>query len=167
MQSSLLFSVLLVAASMESIVLGIPVTDDFTQESCDVRFTTYDTCSGTLSVSRSCKASMFNLTDSFTSELCTWTNFFWSYPTNNLTIIIETPFTKKQQNYEIRFENDQMKAAIEHVYRLIDGKEIDVTTDEKTLIQKSDSNYQIILKLQAPPELIAYGVYLVYEVVQS
>jgi len=90
-------------------------------------------------------------------------NFFWSYPVNNMTLIIETPFTQKHQHYTITLDNEQVYGAITNVYRIINDKEIKITTPDKTIIQHSDSNYQIILKFQAPTHLSRYGVNINYE----
>lgn len=160
MHSIVFFSILFVTVTGNPIVFGV-------QDACEVQFRTYDTCSGTLTVKPECKSSMLNLTDSFTSQLCETTLFVWSYPSNNLTIIIETPFTKKHEKYAISLYNDRIIGVIPHVYRIIDGKEIDVTSKEQKLTQYSDSNYQIILKFQAPPSLTVKGADLAYDVINA
>ncbi|CAF1580642.1 unnamed protein product [Rotaria magnacalcarata] len=67
----------------------------------------------------------------------------------------------------LSFDNDHMMGAISNVYRLIDGKETEVTTTASKLIQYADSNYQVVLKLQGPPNLFYYGVFIDYEVAKS
>jgi hypothetical protein len=79
-------------------------------------------------------------------------------------MIIETPFTQKKQAYTIYFDNKSMNEAASHVYRVFHGQETEVTTTDSKLIQYSDANYQVILKLQAPSQMSLYGVFINYEV---
>jgi hypothetical protein len=79
-------------------------------------------------------------------------------------MIIETPFTEKQKAYAIYIANEGMMGPVEHIYRLINDQEIEITTTDSKLIQYSDSNYQIILKFQSPSEFTYYGVFIDYEV---
>jgi hypothetical protein len=170
MASILLFLVLLLTVIAEPIVLGVPVTDNDIHESCEAQLSPHADpyqCSGTVSVRLDCKISTLNLTHTNMSERCNSIDLFWSYPVDNLTMIIETPFSKKQQAYTIELNNERIMGAISHVYRLIDGKEIEVTTKESKLIQHSDSKYQVILKLQGPPKLTYYGVFIDYDVNKS
>ncbi|CAF3280909.1 unnamed protein product [Rotaria socialis] len=167
MQYAPIVFVLLVSVIVRPVVLGVPVRDNDVHESCEAQFWSNDLCSGTVSVRGDCKTATLNFAHTNMSEICTSINFFWSYPIGNLTIIIETPFTIKQQNYMVQFDNDHMMGAISNVYRLIDGKETEVTTTASKLIQYADSNYQVVLKLQGPPNLFYYGVFIDYEVAKS
>ena len=170
MASTLLFFVLLVTVVVEPIVLGIPVTDNGIDEPCEAELWENDApyeCSAVVSVRGECVAATLHLDRSKVSKLCTSVSLFWSYPVDNLTITIETPFTQKQQAYTLEFDNEQIMSYISHVYRFIDGKETEVTTHDSKLIQHSDSKYQIILKLEGPPTLTYYGVFVHYNVTQS
>jgi hypothetical protein len=170
MASILFFFVLLVTVVVEPIVLGVSVTDNDIHESCEAQLWPHDEpyqCSGGVSVNLDCQTSKLNLTHTNISQICTSIDLFWSYPVGNLTMIIETPFSKKQQAYTIELNNERVMGAISHVYRLIDGKEIEVTTKESKLIQHSDSKYQVILKLQGPPKLTYYGVFIDYDIIKS
>lgn len=81
-----------------------------------------------------------------------------------MTLVLDSPFTGSQQKYQMSFDNQQIMSAVSHVYRIIDGEEIDVTTTEPKLIQTSDDNYQIILKFEGPTSLTRYGLNIVYDV---
>ncbi|CAF1434492.1 unnamed protein product [Adineta steineri] len=160
---------MLVAVMVAAIVQGVPVTDNHMRESCEAHFYSYgaDPCDGTVSVRGGCKSSTLNFAHTNTSKTCTSVKFFWSYPVDNLTMIIETPFTEKQQQYSIKFNVDRTMGAITNVFRIFGREEILITPAESKLIQPSDSNYQIILKLQGPSKLTSYGVFIDYEVVYS
>jgi hypothetical protein len=84
-----------------------------------------------------------------------------------LTAIIDTPFTEKKQAYKLFIENEQLQPYISHVYRILDGRETEVTTTNKTLIQYSDANYQVILKFEGPPTLYYYGVFINYYILTT
>ncbi len=49
-----------------------------------------------------------------------------------------------------------------HVYRIFNNEETEVTTREGTLVQVSDSNYQVILNFQGPPSSTRGNVIVVY-----
>lgn len=51
---------------------------------------------------------------------------------------------------------------ISHIYRIINNEEIEITADRHSLIQDSDSNYQIVLKFQAPSHFIRDSVDIPY-----
>ncbi len=109
MASTLLFFVLLVTLVVEPIALGIPVTDNGIDESCEAELwengEPYQ-CSAVVTVRGGCEAGTLHLGRSNVSKICTSVGLFWSYPMNNLTMFIETPFTEKQQAYTIEFDND-------------------------------------------------------------
>ncbi|CAF1402044.1 unnamed protein product [Adineta ricciae] len=82
---------------------------------------------------------------------CATVSVMWYYPRDNLTLTIETCFTKKQRPYGIEIDNDELLKGIPHVYRILGGQETEITTTAKSIIQKSDNNFQVVLKLQGPP----------------
>ena len=128
---------LLTTVVIISLVQGTPVTKD-TIDSCDAQFYSYSSCSGTISSTGGCKASTLNLGN--------------------------TIYSKKKQAYTIYVDHECLNGAVSHVYRLFNGQETEVTTTNSKLIQYSDANYQVILKLQGPPRLTYYGVFINYEV---
>ncbi|CAF1229440.1 unnamed protein product [Rotaria sordida] len=75
---------------------------------------------------------------------------------NNFTIIIETPFTQQLQPYSVAIDNGLIKGSDIRVYRILDGREIEVKSTGDFIVQNSDSNYQVILKLQAPSTIGLY-----------
>ncbi|CAF2505003.1 unnamed protein product [Rotaria sp. Silwood2] len=106
-----------------------------------------------------------NLAGTDLAKSCSSVNIFWSYPTGLLTLIIETAYTKKQQSYTIHIDNEHLSASISNVYQVIDDEEIEVTTNDKKIILNSDSNYQVIIKFQGPPEMRTYGVSISYDII--
>ena len=59
----------------------------------------------------------------FSLKSCTEVNLSWDYPTNNLTIIIETPFTQQHQPYAVNLDNYWLFGV--QPYRILNGKEIE------------------------------------------
>jgi hypothetical protein len=153
MSLSFTFFILLVALTTHA----QPIND-----SCQSHIDKLKTCSAVISFSGDCYSSKVDLSNTEYAK-CASNSFFWSYPLNNMTLVIETQFTQNHQPYTIRLDNAQIMQAVSHVYRIINNKEIDITTKDKTLTQKSDSNYQIILKFQGPKHLGRYGVNINYE----
>jgi len=130
--------------------------------SCETHINKMDACQAVVSFSGDCYSSTVNLSNTEYAK-CTANSFFWSYPLNNLTLIIETSFTQKHQPYTIYLDNEQLMTAVSHVYRVFNNQEDEITTKEKTLKQDSDENYQIRLKFQGPTHLSRYGVNIDYE----
>ncbi|CAF2503513.1 unnamed protein product [Rotaria sp. Silwood2] len=130
---------------------------------CQALVDKLDTCMAVVQFGGDCNSGIVNLTDTDYAK-CNTTSFFWSYPLNNLTLMIETPFTHQHEPYSIYLDNEQLMSAVSHVYRIFNNQETDVTTKDKTLIQYSDSNYEIILKFQGPEYLHRYGVNIDYNV---
>lgn len=147
--------------SLVLIVHSRTITDD----SCEKHIDKLDTCMATISTSGNCESFKVSLSDTEYSS-CITNSFFWSYPLNNLTLIIETPFTFKKEPYSISLNNEQLSGAISNVYRIINNEEKEITTHDKVFTQHSDSNYQIILKFQGPTHLSRYGVNIDYKTVQ-
>jgi hypothetical protein len=117
-------------------------------------------------VPRSCTSATASLaTTDFKS--CDKVDFSWAYPLNNLTIIIETPFTQRHQPYSIHIDNRQFKLYPLPIYRILDGKETEIKTTDDVIVEKSDSNYQIIVKLQAETTISYYVFFFHYNVTKS
>ncbi|CAF0874109.1 unnamed protein product [Rotaria sp. Silwood1] len=152
---------------LSSIILllftSVLIVENSVTNSCQAQVDKLDTCMAVVQFSGDCNSGIVNLTNTDYAK-CNTTSFFWSYPRYNLTLMIETPFTKKHQPYTIYLDNEQVMSAVSHVYRVFNNQETDVTTKDRTLIQYSDSNYQIILKLQGPDRLQRYGVNINYDV---
>lgn len=90
-------SVLFLLLLFMTIVLGTPVSDEDNPTSCESYLWDYETCAGTINGHSGCETSVLNLRNTNTSELCDSVHFFWSYPIDNLLMIIETPFTKNNK----------------------------------------------------------------------
>jgi len=133
-------------------------------DSCQTHINKLDTCMAIISFSGDCRSSNVSLSNTEYAS-CTADNFFWSYPVYNMTLTTETLFTSQHQPFTIALDNEQLAGAISNVYRIINEHETEVTTHDKTLIQHSDSNYQIILKFQGPPRLSRYGVNINYKTI--
>ena len=168
MPHTLTFVVLLIAVSVKHIVRGIPVTEKFTKDSCAAKLSSYDSypCSRTVTIFGQCNSSTLDLAQTSIAR-CTAIHLSWSNPIENLTMIIETPFTAEQQSYTIHIDNEGMMGPVSHVFRLIEGEEIEITTNGSKLIQYADANYQVILKFRSPTEFNYYGVFIDYEVYQA
>lgn len=132
-----------------------------TTQSCEGQVDKLDSCMAVVQFPGDCDSAIVNLTNSDYAK-CNSSNFFWSYPLHNLTLVIETPFTTQHQQYAIYLDNKQAMSGVSHIYRIINKQEQDVTSKDETLIQYSDSNYKIILKFQGPNRLQRYGVNLQY-----
>lgn len=156
------FLVLVVCATGRN-TLAIDSSND---QQCDARVDSFAACTATVSFSTgACSSATANFTNTAYAH-CQAISFFWSYPQDNLTLIIETPFTSTRQPYTIYLDNEQLMTGVLHVYRVFNNQETEVTTRDKKLIQYSDANYQIILKLQGPSRLSRYGVNIDYQVVK-
>jgi hypothetical protein len=164
MRSITVFYILLLTIVIGSFVQAVPVTENIIH-SCDAYYYDYGLCSDSISSPPGCKETKLDLANTNTSKTCTSVHLFWNYPVANLTTIIETPFTQKKQAYILYIDNAQLKPYISHVYRIVNGQETEVTTSDKTLIQYSDANYQVILKFEGPSTLYYYGVFINYNIV--
>ncbi|CAF4488334.1 unnamed protein product, partial [Rotaria magnacalcarata] len=71
----------------------------------------------------------------------------WNYPVDEMTLIIETPFTQKRQPYAISIDNESLTRGTSHVSRIVDDEEIELKKDGCRQVINCDSNYQIVLKL--------------------
>jgi hypothetical protein len=148
-----------------SIVYG--QSGSITDESC--KALVYDSsnpCSSSVVVSRSCTSATLDLGET-RFKTCTEVYLFWAYPMNNLTITVVTPFTKERHPCAINIQNVIIKDYDVGMYRILDGQEIDIKTTDDIIVQKSDSNYQIVLKFKAQPTISYYGFPLNYKVTKS
>ncbi len=102
-----------------------------------------DPCWRIVSITGFCKSSTLNLSNTSIAR-CSVIHLSWAYA--------------------IYIDNDGMMGPVEHIYRLINDQEIEITTTDSKLIQYSDSNYQVILKLQNPSKFIYYDVFIDYQV---
>jgi frataxin-like iron-binding protein CyaY len=74
---------------------------------------------------------------------------------NNLTVIVDTLLTQKHQPYAIELQIQQLKTQISHISQVDEGgADIELTPEGDIMTVKSNTDYQIILKFQAPTELI-------------
>ncbi|CAF0787221.1 unnamed protein product [Adineta ricciae] len=152
MFSSTTVSLLLVAMIFVSHTHSNPVSDD----ECQAQFYPNDECRGSIAAPIQCVSKKLNLADTEISS-CTSVGLFWSYPTNNFTLIIETPFTKAQQAYKLEIDNELLRASVFHFYRIVDGQETEITTDDKKLIQNSDENFQTVYSRRSDIDFNAYN----------
>jgi len=143
-------------------IQAIPIVD----ESCKVQI--YDgsgPCAGTIWIPNGCTSATADLATT-KYESCDAVDLTWAYPRNNLTIIVETPYTKQHQPYAISIDNIHFKQYPLPIYRIEDGHERQVKTAADVIVEKSDSNYQVIMKLEGEP----VGYYLSffrYNVIKS
>ncbi|CAF1288785.1 unnamed protein product [Rotaria sordida] len=108
---------------------------------------------------------VLKLADTELIKSSTSVEFFWSYPVDVLTLIIETPFTEKRQPYAVSIDNESLAPSISNVYRMLENQEIEVTTTDNKLILDSDSNYQIVVKFRSTPDMNYYGVRIHYDII--
>jgi hypothetical protein len=146
-----------------SFIQVIPITS----ESCKAQILdSSNPCSSSVIVSRSCDTATLNLGET-RFKTCTEVRLFWSYPMNNLTVTVETPFTQQHQPYTINIDNRLIKDYSVGIYRILNGQEIHVKSVDDVIVQNSDSNYQIILKFQAEKTITYYGFPFMYKVTKS
>jgi hypothetical protein len=159
MLSTILFLVLLSIGFIQA----IPAVD----ESCKVQIYNWEgPCAGLIIVPKTCTSATADLsTTKF--ESCDRVDLTWSYPMNNLTIIVETPYTKQHQPYTINIDNINFKLYPLPIYRIEDGHERQIKTTADVIVEKSDSNYQVIMKLQAESTIGYYLSFFRYNVIKS
>jgi hypothetical protein len=162
---SLSSSIFLALVVFTATCYAAPMDDSINTHSCKTFITKWDTCRAGISTSGGCQSSTINLTNTEYAQ-CLSNSFFWSYPMNNLTFIIETPFTQPRQGYLINFNNGQLPQETFRVFRIVNNQENEVTTLADQLIQYADANYQVILKIEAPTSMTYYGVYITYTTVE-
>ncbi|CAF1170087.1 unnamed protein product [Didymodactylos carnosus] len=83
---------------------------------------------------------------------------------NNLTVTIGTHYTQQRKPFTLYLDN-RLGEYIQHIYRVHDGQETEITSKDETIIQYSDTNYQVILKLQEAETIGPYVAFVNYRVV--
>jgi hypothetical protein len=162
----MLFVFFVCILSLASTVYCAPAKDNAISSSCNANIDRYSPCTATVSFGDWCTSAVLNFTNTPSAQ-CLGINFVWSVPVNNLTMILETSYTKTRQAYKIAFVNSALMEVITNVYQIINNKEIDVTSHDNTLILNSDSNYQVIVKFQAPSKHGRSIVFIRYDVTKS
>jgi len=146
------------------IVHALPISSD----SCESSIIQQHTCNIRVIVPRECKSPTLNLTGSNVSTSCSSVEIYWKYPMNNLTVIIETPFTEKHQPYSIRLQNQQLKTQISHIYQVCKSSaHTELKSQDDIITVKSNEDYQIILEFQAPTKFIFFGAFIKYDVIEN
>ncbi len=56
---------------------------------------------------------------------------------------------------------------VKHVYRVIDGDDTEVQAQEGKYTLESDSNGQVIVKLESWPQMTTYGANVRYQIIQK
>lgn len=137
---------------------AIPIED----EPCKAQiYNSSGSCSGMIRAPYTCKSTIADLaTTGF--ESCDTVDFSWAYPLNNLTIFVVTPFTQHRQPYAIHFDNRPFKEYPMPIYRILDGKETEIKTMDDFIVEKSDPNYQVVLKFQAQTSVSYYLSFIRY-----
>lgn len=138
-----------------------------TNNSCVPDLFQFSRCHPTVSFDFDCRTSTFNLAQHRNISSCSSVNIFWSYPMNNLTVIIQTQWTQKHRPYTIHVRANYLKPQILHLYRINQGIEKEIKIRGKVIKEKSDKNYEVILKFQAPKTLQFYGVFIEYNVTKN
>ncbi len=134
-------------------------------ESCEAQIIPWGgPCSGAIVVSRLCQSGTFHL-EKTPFKPCDALSFMWSYPINNLTAVIETPFTQQHQSYSINLNNGKDYDIRKYV--IVNGEEIEIKSSEDVIVLNSDSNYQIKLKFQAETTISYYASSIAYNVTKS
>ncbi|UJR12388.1 hypothetical protein I4U23_016565 [Adineta vaga] len=76
-----------------------------TGQSCKAKvYDSSDKCNGRLSIRNPCNSATLHL-GATNLKSCTDVNLSWDYPTSNLTIVIETPFTQRRQPYAVNLKD--------------------------------------------------------------
>ena len=139
-------------------VQAIPVKNELCQAQV---FDNPGSCQSTIRMPQSCNSSTLNLEGTQFAS-CTDVRLSWNYPVNNLTIIMKTPFTLRNQPYAVHIDTYYMGGI--RLYRIRDGKETEVKSTDNAIVQLSDSNHEVILKLQAASTLSLYVLFFNYKV---
>ncbi|CAF3832664.1 unnamed protein product [Rotaria sp. Silwood1] len=160
MFSSLSLTFLFIAVFTGTITYAAPVSNDV----CKANFFDQGTCEIGVGTSSSCQTSTLNLAESKLAS-CNSGSIFWNYPVNTLIVTIVTPYTQKRQPFFIRLDNEQMKLAISRVCQVSPQGSAELQPIGNIITAKSDSNYQVVLKFEAPSTLRFYGVFIKYTVV--
>jgi hypothetical protein len=95
MLSLLSLLIVLVAVLIKNIVNAASLNKNL----CETHIIEQSTCSIGVSFIRLCNASTLNLFNTKLANSSSSVDLFWSDPMNNLTLIIETPYTQQRQTY--------------------------------------------------------------------
>lgn len=88
----------------------------------------------------------------------------WSFPYNNLTLVIETKHTPLREPFFINIENSEMKEFPFRIYRIQGTSETEIKSVTNTILQNSDQNFQVILKIQASSTHFFFEFPFIYSV---
>ena len=91
----------------------------------------------------------------------------WHYPGKYLILIIETPFSAKQQPYAILISKDHPSLEESSYRQIIDGEEIKPNTAGCHIRMESDANYQVVLKVLNSSEGQLFGIMFEYQAVAN
>jgi len=155
------YVVLLATTGLSASIKDINITN-----TCDAPIERYSNCTGRVESVDGCTSAFVNFTNTPSAQ-CTAINYLWTQPADNLTMILETSFTKADQAYKINFDNYSLLELVTHVYQIINNQEIEVTTHTSTLTLPSDSNYQVIVKFETPAQSTVSAIDIRYEAVKS
>jgi len=145
---------------------GIICTASSKSNTCVVKINDRDECFPFFSVPQNCKSAKLNLSQTYVAKSCTTANLFWNYPQSNLTLIIETLYTRKHQSYTLHFPY-QLDQQLQSLYQVCPaGTLTKLKSRNDTINVKSDANYQVVLKLQAS-KLQLYAVMIEYNVIKN
>ncbi|CAF1313266.1 unnamed protein product [Didymodactylos carnosus] len=162
MSFSLILASIFLFATTATVYAAPAIDDDGIECKPSISSMTEYPCFGTLQFQ--CPSASFNIGKT-QYVTCSDIQLFWSYNVGNLTMTIETEFTEQRQPFIILFANDStFRNQMPHFYRIIDGVETEIVTKDEQIILTSDENYQVIMKFQAPANLMFYGASLNYKV---
>ncbi|CAF4096520.1 unnamed protein product [Rotaria sp. Silwood2] len=162
MFTSLSLTFIFIAAFIDTIIYAAPVNNDI----CKANFFDEGICDIGVSVPGSCQESTLNLAQSKLVS-CNSGSIFWNYPMNTLIVTFETPFTQKRQSFSIRLNKQQINQAISRVCQVSPNGSSELKPIGNIITAKSDSNYQVVLKFEAPSTMRFYGVFIKYSVVST
>lgn len=123
-------------------------------------------CGGLIYVHSTCNESTANL-DPTSLKSCDAVDLTWAYPMKILTITIETPYTQQHQPYTVSIDNTRFQSPTFQLYRMLNGHETLIKSPDNVVVEKSDSNYQVILKVQAPFSISLYLMKFGYKITKS
>ena len=137
------------------------------ESSCETMVYDYSACYFGLSYGSGCKSQVSYVGKNPKAVSCSSVNIFWSYPNNNLTLVIETSFTQARQPFSIRLDQRQLKPVISHACNIAQDKGTELNLNNDVSVVKSDKNYQVVIKFQAYSGPQAYGVNIKYDVLKK
>ena len=153
-----------------SIVAAVFVTGAYAQTTttnpCEPRVSSALPCYLGVSVNPQCKSAILRFPGTNLTKKCNSANIFWNYPQNNLTFIIDTPFTATRQPYTLRLSVYPTQPQMFRVFQVQpDGTTTELNIQSDIITVRSDSNFQVRLKFEGPSRYIVYGVFIRYDVV--